>query len=95
MFLKNLAVDAHSLTPMRGNGPDPTTRPPTGKVLLELFEAATPYFEAYANRSKQPAEKAEAYRIWLHRRYQLWAKILNGDNLPYQCQAGNLRCWPI
>jgi GT2 family glycosyltransferase/MoaA/NifB/PqqE/SkfB family radical SAM enzyme len=88
--LKNLAVDAHSLTPMRGHGSDPSSRPPSGNTMLALYEAATPFFEAYAIRSQQSVEKTEAYKIWLRKRYHLWANILDGGKLPFQCQAGNL-----
>ncbi|NQV01640.1 MAG: glycosyltransferase [Bacteroidia bacterium] len=85
----HLMIDSHSFTPMRGQGRDESHQPPSGKELLALYEQANPFFDFYTKRSKQPAKKTVRIHEWMNRRYNLWVHILDGGQLPFDCQAGN------
>jgi GT2 family glycosyltransferase/MoaA/NifB/PqqE/SkfB family radical SAM enzyme len=86
----NLLVDAHSLSPMRGQGYDPACQPPSGAEMMALYEQAKPYFAFYTKKSRLTEEHTRQYLAWMHRRYSIWADVLGGAGLPFDCQAGNL-----
>lgn len=86
----NLLIDAHTVSPMRGSGPDSAFQPPSGEELRLLYEQAKPYFESYATRARLSDEKSRDYLDWLNRRYSVWSDVLDGNELPFNCQAGRL-----
>lgn len=77
-----LPISSHCFTPMRGRGPVEGLGAPSAAEFQALTEAARPYFEHYLAR--QPA----ALRATLDR-YALWLRLIRGEGLPHQCQAGN------
>jgi MoaA/NifB/PqqE/SkfB family radical SAM enzyme len=87
---KNLMIDAHSLSPMRGQGQDPLCLPPTGDEMKAIYKQAKFYFEFYTKKSKLTQEHTDAYLAWMERRYSIWSNVLNGAGLPFDCMAGEL-----
>lgn len=77
-----LPISSHSFTPMRGRGPAAGLGAPSAAEFEALTRAARPFFEHYLAR--QPA----ALRATLDR-YALWLRLIRGEGLPQQCQAGN------
>lgn len=78
----NLPISSHAFTPMRGRGPVEELGAPSAEAFAALTEAARPFFAHYLAR--QPA----ALRATLDR-YALWLRLIRGEGLPHQCQAGN------
>lgn len=77
-----LPISSHAFTPMRGRGPLEGLGSPSAEAFAALIEAAQPFFAHYLAR--QPA----ALRATLDR-YALWLRLIRGEGLPHQCQAGN------
>lgn len=77
-----LPISSHCFTPMRGRGPVADLGAPSAAEFKALTEAARPFFEHYL--AHQPA----ALRATLDR-YSLWLRLIRGEGLPHQCQAGN------
>jgi MoaA/NifB/PqqE/SkfB family radical SAM enzyme len=77
-----LPISSHCFTPMRGRGPVAGLGAPSAAQFRALTEAAHPFFEHYL--AHQPA----ALRATLDR-YALWLRLIRGEGLPHQCQAGN------
>lgn len=77
-----LPISSHCFTPMRGRGPVEGLGAPSAAEFEALTAAARPFFEHYLSR--QPA----ALRATLDR-YALWLRLIRGEGLPHQCQAGN------
>ena len=86
----NPLVDAHSLSPMRGQGHDLACQPPSGAEMHALYGKTKPYFEFYTKKSRLTEEHTRQYLAWLSRRYTIWSDVLDGAGLPFDCQAGNL-----
>ncbi len=86
---KNIYVDSHTFSPMRGTGRNTNYKPPSGRVFDRLFHEAKPYFKFYASRSLFLKERQREAIKWLKNRYRLWIHLLNGGHLPFVCQAGN------
>ncbi len=84
----NLMIDAHGLTPMRGQGYDPACQPPSGAEMTALYRQAKPYFAFYAKKARWGAERTSAYLSWMSRRYAIWSDVLDGSGLPLACSAG-------
>ena len=79
---KNLSVNSHTFTPMRGMGPVKQLGAPSAQAFERLIEDAKPLFDTYLSR--QP----DALKATLDR-YALWLRLIRGEGLPHQCQAGN------
>ena len=87
---KNIRVDTHLLSPVRGEPKDPSVEPPTGKDFEALVQKAKPFFDFYITRGLRSSEKQALLKNRWERRYGLWTDLLNGAPLPFTCQAGNL-----
>lgn len=79
---RNVRVDNHTFSPMRGSGPEPGTRPPDPEVFAALVRDAQPWFEHYLGRH------GDARRV-VADRYALWTDLIAGKPLVIPCQAGN------
>ena len=87
---KNIRVDTHLLSPVRGEPKDPSVEPPSGKDFEALVQKAKPFFDFYITRGLRSSEKQALLKNRWERRYGLWTDLLNGAPLPFTCQAGNL-----
>ena len=87
---KNIRVDSHFLSPVRGEPKDPSVQAPSGRNFDNLVQKAKPFFDFYITRGIRSAEKQALIKHRLERRYGLWTELLNGAQLPFTCQAGNL-----
>ncbi len=87
---KNIRIDSHFLSPVRGEPKDPSVQPPSGKNFDDLVKKAKPFFDFYITRGLRSEEKQALIKNRLERRYGLWIDLLNGAQLPFTCQAGNL-----
>jgi len=87
---KNIRIDSHFLSPVRGEPKDPSVQPPSGKNFDDLVKKAKPFFDFYITRGLRSEEKQALIKNRLERRYGLWTDLLNGAQLPFTCQAGNL-----
>lgn len=85
---KNVLVDLHTFSPMRGERTDFDYKAPNGKAFSRLFHKAKPYFKFYLLKRCLGLKKTLLKQ--LNRRYHLWVDILNGKRMPFRCQAGNL-----
>jgi MoaA/NifB/PqqE/SkfB family radical SAM enzyme len=87
---KNIRIDSHFLSPVRGEPKDPSVQPPSGDDFDNLVQKAKPFFDFYIARGLRSIEKQVSIKSRLDRRYGLWTDLLNGAQLPFTCQAGNL-----
>jgi len=87
---KNIRVDSHFLSPVRGEPKDASVQPPSGDDFDRLAQKAKPFIEFYVSRGLRSTEKQALIKGRLERRYGLWTDLLNGAQLPFTCQAGNL-----
>ena len=87
---KNIRVDSHFLSPVRGEPKDPSVQPPSGEDFDKLVQKAKSFFDFYITRGLGSAEKQASVKNRLERRYGLWTDLLKGGQLPFTCQAGNL-----
>lgn len=79
---QNLPVNGHTFSPMRGRGPAQDWDAPAPDEFEALTRAAQPFFQSYLGREPM------ALKATLDR-YALWLRLIRGEGLPYQCQAGN------
>lgn len=87
---KNLWVDSHFLSPMRGRGRGTAHLPPKGKDLAAVCERALQFIDFYSKKANLTPDKLNNLKHWMTRRYSVWCDILDGKQLPFKCQAGNL-----
>ena len=87
---KNIPVDTHLLSPVRGEPKDPSVQPPSGQDFANLVQQAKPFFDFYIARGARSAKTQVTLNNRWERRYGLWTALLNGASLPFTCQAGEL-----
>jgi len=90
-FIKNeLPVDSHGPVPLRGDPYDKHLRPPTSKQWEELSKKL---IEIQANWNNKRDENPLKRFIRTNREgymYKTYTDVMNGKNLPSQCQAGEI-----
>jgi GT2 family glycosyltransferase/MoaA/NifB/PqqE/SkfB family radical SAM enzyme len=87
---KNIPVDTHLLSPVRGEPKDPSVQPPSGQDFASLVQQAKPFFDFYIARGARSTKTQVTLNNRWERRYGLWTALLNGAPLPFTCQAGEL-----
>jgi len=85
---RNIPVDSHLLSPMRGQPKDASLGPPSGKAFAELVRRADSQFDYYAGRTGLKPKKLSEIQMRRDRRHNLWITLLDGGSLPFTCQAG-------
>jgi len=89
-FVKDLLpVDGHGPAPMRGTPYDRTVAPPTNAEWNALSEKLMPYHRYWNSKSIDRKWKAILATNRVRYLYSLYTHVLQGDRLPFRCQAGN------
>jgi len=89
-IIKNLPVDDHGPSPMRGEPYDKNLSPPTHEEWSSLSEKLLKYQTYWArkkltNKVKQFISKNRSKHM-----YALYTSVLKGKKLPFTCQAGGI-----
>ncbi|MCU0236496.1 MAG: radical SAM protein [Acidobacteria bacterium] len=85
---RDLDVDGHGPSPLRGRPRDPGLRPPRADEWRELAAALLPYHRHWLERSgRSRLHNALAFHR-VRYLYGLYARVLAGGGLPFACPAG-------
>jgi MoaA/NifB/PqqE/SkfB family radical SAM enzyme len=85
---RNLDVDGHGPSPLRGHPRDPGLHPPGAREWQQLAEALLPYHRYWLERGRRPRLRAALAFRRVRYLYGLYARVLAGGALPFRCPAG-------
>jgi MoaA/NifB/PqqE/SkfB family radical SAM enzyme len=85
---RNLDVDGHGPSPLRGRPRDPGLQPPRAEEWRELAAALLPYHRHWLERSRRSRPRAILAFNRTRYLYGLYARVLAGGPLPFRCPAG-------
>jgi MoaA/NifB/PqqE/SkfB family radical SAM enzyme len=85
---RDLDVDGHGPSPLRGRPRDPGLRPPRADEWRELAAALLPYHRHWLERSGRSRLRNALAFHRVRYLYGLYARVLAGGGLPFACPAG-------
>ena len=87
---KELPVDSHGPVPLRGDPYDKDLRPPTAEQWEKLSKELMLFQEKWNSDRKENRLKKFIRTNRERYMYKTYTTVLNGGNLPSQCQAGEI-----
>lgn len=88
-FVKSLPVDGHGPSPMRGLAYDRRLSVPTPAQWEHLAQELIPILKHWNKKFNSDGIKIFLKNNRLKYLYNIYAKVLKGEKLPFKCQAGN------
>ena len=85
---KELPVDSHGPVPLRGDPYDKHVRPPTAEQWTNLNKELMAFQEQWNSDRDESKLKKFIRNNREHYMYNTYTTVMNGGNLPFQCQAG-------